>query len=131
LFDAEHLHVAFDIGQVDALSVGRKLQAGEANLTVSVGVKILLGNGIGRNVCGLVRRQRQPLHHFTRRRVQHHQVVRFASGDKYPAIRAEGDGLRPHARQLDLKASGRYDLVGGRVVRVRANLADFLLRRES
>ena len=55
-------------------------------------------------------------------RVKHHQVVRLAGRDEQPAVGTERDGLRPHARQLDLSACGGEDLISGCIVAVWADL---------
>jgi hypothetical protein len=53
--------------------------------------------------------------------------MRLATGCQEATVGAEGKGLGPHTRQLDLKSGGGEELIGRGVVAVRADSADSLL----
>jgi hypothetical protein len=57
-------------------------------------------------------------------RVHDDQVVRLARGDQQPPVGTQRERLRTHARQLDLPPGRRENLVGRRVITVRAHVAD-------
>ena len=125
---AENLDAAFDVGKKDSRAIVRENQAGITELAFLVLLEKMRRNGVGIEFVRLLSREGNPLCNPASRRIDDDQFVRLARGHEDVAVRAEGDRLWTHARQLHLNASRAQHLIHRSDHAVGSSRPNFLLR---
>ena len=122
--DVEDLHAAVDVREIDALSIRREHEAGEADLAFLVRLQDVWRGNLRLRFAGLLVRAAQPLSDLAGGGINDDQLAGLAGGDEQPAVGTERDRLGPQAGQFDLESIRSDDLVDRRDDAIRVMAAD-------
>ena len=111
--DPENLDAAIDIGQVNLRSIGRKDQAGEAELPLFIRLQDMFRDRTGGGFFPGFRRQRHPLQNAAGLGRYHDQLGGFAGGHQNFSVGTKRQGLRSKTGQHDLDPHRSQNLVDG------------------